>query len=65
MDPTCGMLIEPENADQLALVLKRLIQDPRERARLGSGGSARARFLCDPASRLEDLHKTLSDVLCR
>ena len=65
VDASCGVLVEPENAGQLAEVLDRLIEAPRERARLGSGGAARARLLCDPAARLDDLHKMLSGVLCR
>ena len=63
VDPSCGVLVEPENAEALAEALGRLIESPRERSRLGSAGGARARLLCDPAARIDDLHKMLTDVL--
>ena len=51
----CGVLAPSQDAQALAAALERLTTDPAERRRLGAGGPARARQLCDPASQLAAL----------
>jgi glycosyltransferase involved in cell wall biosynthesis len=58
VDESCGFLAEPDSPDSLAAAFGRLIDSPDLRSRLGQGGPARARSLCDPATQmhvLEDL----------
>jgi glycosyltransferase involved in cell wall biosynthesis len=57
IDESCGLLVEPENIAGLAESLRRLIESRELRPRLGSGGAARARQLCDPAAQMERLRK--------
>ena len=53
--PSCGVLVPPGDADALEQALRALVVDPEARARLGSGGPARARELCDPGRQLAAL----------
>jgi glycosyltransferase involved in cell wall biosynthesis len=55
-----GVLVTDEA--RLALALERLVHDPELRKRLGAGGPARARKLCDPAARLPALAEALERV---
>lgn len=55
VDETCGLLVEPGNPDSLAWALRSLLDDPALRARLGSGGPARAFSLSDPSRVLDRL----------
>jgi glycosyltransferase involved in cell wall biosynthesis len=57
IDESCGVLVQPENIAGLAESLRRLIESRELRRRLGSGGAARARQLCDPAAQMEKLRK--------
>jgi glycosyltransferase involved in cell wall biosynthesis len=50
----CGMLCPPEPA-LLAAALQRLVQDGGLRAALGAAGPARAKELCDPQTRMNQL----------
>jgi len=59
VDATCGVLV-PVEATALATALARLIAEPGERLRLGASGKVRARALCDPAARLEELRDLLT-----
>lgn len=52
VDATCGVLVKPRDARALAGELSSLLDDPARRARLGAGGPARARALCDPATQM-------------
>ncbi|WP_205525413.1 glycosyltransferase family 4 protein [Pyxidicoccus trucidator] len=61
VDATCGVLVPPEPAP-LAEALRRLIEDPAARARLGAAGPARAAKLCDPSVYLRGLDEALRDV---
>ncbi len=63
VDDTCGVLVEPEDASALSMALARLIDEPETRVRLGAGGPARARKLCDPSQALTRL-ETLLRPLC-
>ena len=55
----CGVLVEPGNPTALASVLRRLIDDPATRTRLGESGPARATKLCDPSHILSRLCEVL------
>jgi len=61
VDESCGSLTKPGDCDSLAESLRRLIESPELRTRLGRAGSARARQLCDPASQMMKL-KEVSQV---
>jgi glycosyltransferase involved in cell wall biosynthesis len=61
VDERCGFTVPPDSG-ALAAVLRRLIQSPDLRRRLGEAGPARARALCDPAARLLDLQRVLGTV---
>jgi glycosyltransferase involved in cell wall biosynthesis len=58
----CGILVEPGDASALAEVLRRLIDDPSARARLGNAGPARAAELSDPGRMLRRLYALLVGV---
>jgi glycosyltransferase involved in cell wall biosynthesis len=55
-----GVLVRDEA--RLAVVLEKLVRDVELRKRLGAGGPARARELCDPAVRLPELAEVLERV---
>src|SRR5262249_16932406 len=55
VDESCGRLVRPGDAAELAEVLRELLRSTDLRWRLGSVGTVRAAKLCDPASRLSDL----------
>jgi glycosyltransferase involved in cell wall biosynthesis len=55
IDESCGFLAKPADPDSLAQALHNLIESPDLRRRLGRSGPLRARLLCDPASRMQDL----------
>ena len=54
----CGVLCPPEVAP-IAEALQRLLQDARLRGALGEAGRTRARELCDPQARMDDLARLL------
>ncbi|MGH7987624.1 MAG: glycosyltransferase [Candidatus Binataceae bacterium] len=62
VDQSCGVLTRPDDAAELAAVLRRLINDRDERRRLGAAGPARARQLCDPATQLEGFARIMGRV---
>ena len=51
----CGVLVPPGDGSALTRALRHLVVDPDARQRLGAGGPARARELCDPARQLAAL----------
>jgi glycosyltransferase involved in cell wall biosynthesis len=53
--PACGVLVPPGDPEALEHALRALVIDREARARLGSGGPARARQLCDPGRQLAAL----------
>jgi glycosyltransferase involved in cell wall biosynthesis len=54
VDQSCGLLVEPEPT-RVAAALGRLITDPGLRQRLAQAAPARARRLCDPDTRIEEI----------
>jgi glycosyltransferase involved in cell wall biosynthesis len=56
IDESCGLLVNPGDADSLVQSLDTLIESADLRARLGAAGVERARSLCDPASQMKKLH---------
>jgi glycosyltransferase involved in cell wall biosynthesis len=55
----CGILVRPGDPVELASTLRRLIEDPGLRQRLGSGGPPRATVICSPDRQLAQLQTTL------
>jgi glycosyltransferase involved in cell wall biosynthesis len=60
VDPGCGILTPPGDADALAGALRRLVADPALRASLGAAGPARAAELCAPGRQVERLARALA-----
>ncbi|WP_426757114.1 glycosyltransferase [Myxococcus sp. Y35] len=58
VDASCGMLVPPEPG-ALAAALRRLIEDPALRSRLGQGGPVRAAALSDSRAYLRGLEEAL------
>jgi glycosyltransferase involved in cell wall biosynthesis len=56
VDPSCGILIPPDDPMALATALRRLILDNSLRASLGGGGPRRARALCDPRQQIHSIY---------
>ena len=59
VDETCGVLVPPGDQETLAEVLHSLIADANRRRRLGQGGPARAKALCDPRTQAQRLADAL------
>jgi glycosyltransferase involved in cell wall biosynthesis len=62
VDESCGLLVEPNNAQQLADALRQLISSRDLRSRLGQNGPGRARQVCDPQAQMSLLAHTLRDM---
>jgi glycosyltransferase involved in cell wall biosynthesis len=62
VDPTCGLLVPPNDPEGLAAALDRLIDSPELRRKLGSAGVGRARELCDPGSQLNKLKELAREL---
>ena len=62
VDDSCGALVAPDNPTALAAALARLIGNRWERDRLGHGGPARAKKLCDPERQMRRIAALLEDV---
>ncbi len=62
VDETCGVLTPPADVEALRAALQRLIADPDERTRLGSGGPDRARTMCDPQRSLRRLYELFASL---
>jgi glycosyltransferase involved in cell wall biosynthesis len=64
VDDGCGVLVPPDDPQQLASALARLIEDSEYRRRLGAAAPARARAVSDPAARMRQLGQILSSLRC-
>ena len=60
VDDSCGMLVPPSDKQALAKALRRLIQEPSLRNRLGAGGPFRASAISGPAPQMNQFCKALS-----
>jgi glycosyltransferase involved in cell wall biosynthesis len=60
VDPHCGYLLPPGNADALASALRALIVDAGERERLGQAARNRPAVICDPRAELRRLQRALA-----
>jgi glycosyltransferase involved in cell wall biosynthesis len=63
LDDSCGLLVPPEDADELAAQLRRLLEDAGLRALFKEAGPARARLLCDPETQVERLFEILKETV--
>lgn len=60
VDPSCGAVVPPGDADALAGALRELIGSEAARRARGAQGPERARVLCDPALQLPRLQEVLT-----
>jgi len=64
VDASCGFLVAPEPA-AVAAALRRLISEPALRKKLAEAAPARARQLCDPQARIEEIAQAISSLESR
>ena len=57
VDDSCGFLVSPNDALQLAKTLRKLIGNRELRTQLGAAGPQRAQTLCDPGRQMRHLHE--------
>lgn len=62
IDSSCGEMVPPDDPEALARALRRLIQSPRERCKLGEAGPARARLLSDPGQQIRRVHEAFRQL---
>jgi glycosyltransferase involved in cell wall biosynthesis len=62
VNDSCGILVPPGSAADLASALRLLVNDAQLRCRLGASGPARARELTDPAVQLSRLSSALGEL---
>jgi glycosyltransferase involved in cell wall biosynthesis len=62
VSPDCGILTPPGDVGAVAGALRELIEAPSTRQSLGQAGPGRARYLCDPAARLLQIHELLKEL---
>jgi glycosyltransferase involved in cell wall biosynthesis len=62
LDSTCAILVPPGRVGDLADALKRLVDNPLERARLGAAGPARAQLLSNPRAQASKLAAVLQSL---
>ena len=60
-----GVLVPPRRPDELANVLRQLLEDPDRRRSMGAAGAGRAQALSDPGARLQQLHDLLASCVSR
>jgi len=62
VDSSCGLLVEPGNAAELASALQRLIEFRELRARLGRAGTTRALQLSSPGKQMNYLNQLVRNA---
>jgi glycosyltransferase involved in cell wall biosynthesis len=62
VDPSCGILVRPNDPMALARTLGHLLSDKGERVRLGHAGPGRASHLCDPEQQLDRMARVFSRI---
>jgi glycosyltransferase involved in cell wall biosynthesis len=62
VDDSTGILVPLQELDTLTESLRRLLDDRELRVQMGRAGYRRVNEMCDPASQLQKLAKTLSSV---
>jgi glycosyltransferase involved in cell wall biosynthesis len=62
VDESSGILVPLQDLDALTESLRRLLDDRELRVQMGRAGYRRVNEMCDPASQLHKLAKTLSSV---
>jgi glycosyltransferase involved in cell wall biosynthesis len=65
VDDSCGILVPPNDPAALAASLRRLIDNPALRARLGLAGPGRASAICDPGTQMRRLLEALASMGAR
>lgn len=65
LDGSCGLLVPPENPEQIAAALMRLSENPNLREEMGAAARRRAEKLCDPSRQLRKLGAVLSSIARR
>jgi glycosyltransferase involved in cell wall biosynthesis len=63
VDPSCGVLVPPDDPAALGDALRTLVADAGLRRRLGAAGPAHARALCDPVRQAARLREVLVQIL--
>lgn len=58
----CGIVVEPECADQFAMAIAALAEDPERRQRLGAAGRAYAERVLDATAIFDRLHDKLEKL---
>ena len=62
VDSSCGFLVAPGNAHDLAVTLRMLIENRELRQKLGVAGPQRANVLCQVQGQIRHLHDSLATV---
>lgn len=62
VDDSCGRLTGPGDVEELAAVLRDLIQSRKTRRKLGEAAPGRAFELCDPAGQMRKMEKALASL---
>lgn len=65
IDEGSGILVPPDDQKALTTALRTMLTDADLRTRLASRAPLRARLLCDPAARLDDLRTALETLVSR
>jgi glycosyltransferase involved in cell wall biosynthesis len=63
IDSSSGILVEPNNPEDLAGALKELVSHPERRKQLGAKAIERAKSLCAPESQLLSFQRLINQVV--